>query len=101
MSLNSDYLSSSLRTDAERVRYCTLMSSFKFPSGDRLDMNKVVTSSIKLNLSIFFFLLIRPVMEVPTDNPFTEDQARFYFRDVVLGIEYCTFPDKSSIFYIE
>lgn len=30
-----------------------------------------------------------PVMEVPTDDPFTEEQARFYFRDVVLGIEYC------------
>ncbi|XP_068440601.1 calcium/calmodulin-dependent protein kinase kinase 1b [Clinocottus analis] len=29
-----------------------------------------------------------PVMEVPTDDPFTEEQALFYFRDVVLGIEY-------------
>lgn len=29
-----------------------------------------------------------PVMEVPSDNPFTEEQARFYFRDIVLGIEY-------------
>uniref|UniRef100_A0A8C6K7P9 Calcium/calmodulin-dependent protein kinase kinase 1, alpha b n=1 Tax=Nothobranchius furzeri TaxID=105023 RepID=A0A8C6K7P9_NOTFU len=29
-----------------------------------------------------------PVMEVPTDDPLTEDQARFYFRDVVLGTEY-------------
>ncbi|XP_053728932.1 calcium/calmodulin-dependent protein kinase kinase 1b [Synchiropus splendidus] len=29
-----------------------------------------------------------PVMEVPTDSPFTEEQARFYFRDVLLGIEY-------------
>ncbi|XP_070827218.1 calcium/calmodulin-dependent protein kinase kinase 1b isoform X2 [Chaetodon trifascialis] len=29
-----------------------------------------------------------PVMEVPTDEPFTEEQACFYFRDVVLGIEY-------------
>ncbi|XP_038549575.1 calcium/calmodulin-dependent protein kinase kinase 1b [Micropterus salmoides] len=29
-----------------------------------------------------------PVMEVPTDDPLTEEQARFYFRDVVLGIEY-------------
>ncbi|XP_040025136.2 calcium/calmodulin-dependent protein kinase kinase 1b [Gasterosteus aculeatus] len=28
------------------------------------------------------------VMEVPTDEPFTEEQARFYFRDIVLGIEY-------------
>lgn len=27
-------------------------------------------------------------MEVPTANPFTEEQACFYFRDVVLGIEY-------------
>ncbi|XP_061733355.1 calcium/calmodulin-dependent protein kinase kinase 1-like [Nerophis ophidion] len=29
-----------------------------------------------------------PVMEVPTDDPLTEEQARFYFRDVVLGTEY-------------
>ncbi|XP_076002297.1 calcium/calmodulin-dependent protein kinase kinase 1b [Genypterus blacodes] len=28
------------------------------------------------------------VMEVPTESPFTEKQARFYFRDVVLGLEY-------------
>ncbi|XP_077468317.1 calcium/calmodulin-dependent protein kinase kinase 1b [Stigmatopora argus] len=32
-----------------------------------------------------------PVMEVPTDEPLTEDRARFYFRDVVLGIEYLHF----------
>uniref|UniRef100_A0A8C0IRB2 Calcium/calmodulin dependent protein kinase kinase 1 n=1 Tax=Chelonoidis abingdonii TaxID=106734 RepID=A0A8C0IRB2_CHEAB len=30
----------------------------------------------------------RPVMEVPTDQPFTEEQARLYFKDIVLGIEY-------------
>uniref|UniRef100_A0A8C8VGW4 Calcium/calmodulin dependent protein kinase kinase 1 n=1 Tax=Pelusios castaneus TaxID=367368 RepID=A0A8C8VGW4_9SAUR len=29
-----------------------------------------------------------PVMEVPTDQPFTEEQARLYFKDIVLGIEY-------------
>uniref|UniRef100_A0A6Q2XZG3 Protein kinase domain-containing protein n=1 Tax=Esox lucius TaxID=8010 RepID=A0A6Q2XZG3_ESOLU len=29
-----------------------------------------------------------PVMEVPTDSPFTEEQTRRYFRDIVLGIEY-------------
>ncbi|XP_049582453.1 calcium/calmodulin-dependent protein kinase kinase 1b isoform X1 [Syngnathus scovelli] len=29
-----------------------------------------------------------PVMEVPTDEPLTEERARFYFRDLVLGIEY-------------
>uniref|UniRef100_A0A8B9ZUT1 Calcium/calmodulin dependent protein kinase kinase 1 n=1 Tax=Anas zonorhyncha TaxID=75864 RepID=A0A8B9ZUT1_9AVES len=30
----------------------------------------------------------RPVMEVPSEQPFSEDQARLYFRDIVLGIEY-------------
>lgn len=33
-------------------------------------------------------LCLRPVMEVPTDSPFSEDQARPYFIDIVLGIEY-------------
>ncbi|XP_074868389.1 calcium/calmodulin-dependent protein kinase kinase 2 isoform X3 [Carettochelys insculpta] len=29
-----------------------------------------------------------PVMEVPTIKPLTEDQARFYFQDLIKGIEY-------------
>uniref|UniRef100_A0A8C3UG22 Calcium/calmodulin dependent protein kinase kinase 1 n=1 Tax=Catharus ustulatus TaxID=91951 RepID=A0A8C3UG22_CATUS len=29
-----------------------------------------------------------PVMEVPSEQPFSEEQARLYFRDIVLGIEY-------------
>lgn len=33
-------------------------------------------------------LTCSPVMEVPTDNPFSEEQARLYFRDVILGMEY-------------
>lgn len=31
----------------------------------------------------------RPVMEVPTLKPLSEDQARFYFQDLIKGIEYC------------
>lgn len=34
---------------------------------------------------------LSPVMDVPTDDPLTEERARFYFRDVVLGIEYRKF----------
>lgn len=30
-------------------------------------------------------------MEVPTDKPLNEDQARFYFQDLLRGIEYCEF----------
>ncbi|XP_014374024.1 calcium/calmodulin-dependent protein kinase kinase 2 isoform X1 [Alligator sinensis] len=29
-----------------------------------------------------------PVMEIPTLKPLTEDQARFYFQDLIKGIEY-------------
>jgi hypothetical protein len=34
-------------------------------------------------------LFFRPVMEIPTDNPLSESDARNYFRDVHSGIEYC------------
>uniref|UniRef100_A0A8C5WCE2 calcium/calmodulin-dependent protein kinase n=1 Tax=Leptobrachium leishanense TaxID=445787 RepID=A0A8C5WCE2_9ANUR len=37
---------------------------------------------------VFDLLRKGPVMEVPSDQPFSEDQARLYFRDIVLGIEY-------------
>ncbi|XP_051969509.1 calcium/calmodulin-dependent protein kinase kinase 1-like isoform X1 [Xyrauchen texanus] len=41
------------------------------------------------NLHMVFELMQKgPVMEVPTDTPFNEDQAWPYFRDIVLGIEY-------------
>ncbi|XP_034149193.1 calcium/calmodulin-dependent protein kinase kinase 1 isoform X2 [Esox lucius] len=41
------------------------------------------------NLHMVFDLMPKgPVMEVPTDSPFTEEQTRRYFRDIVLGIEY-------------
>lgn len=38
-----------------------------------------------------------PVMEVPTDSPLSEEQARLYFRDVILGIEYCKYHVYGSI----
>lgn len=37
--------------------------------------------------------VFRPVLEVPCDTPFTEEQARLYFRDIVLGIEYCEYQN--------
>ncbi|XP_033489923.1 calcium/calmodulin-dependent protein kinase kinase 1 isoform X2 [Epinephelus lanceolatus] len=41
------------------------------------------------NLHMVFELMRKgPVMEVPSDNPLSEEQARLYFRDVILGIEY-------------
>uniref|UniRef100_A0AAY4E6D9 calcium/calmodulin-dependent protein kinase n=1 Tax=Denticeps clupeoides TaxID=299321 RepID=A0AAY4E6D9_9TELE len=41
------------------------------------------------NLHMVFELMQKgPVMEVPSETPFSEEQARLYFRDIVLGIEY-------------
>ncbi|XP_056329625.1 calcium/calmodulin-dependent protein kinase kinase 1b isoform X2 [Danio aesculapii] len=41
------------------------------------------------NLHMVFELVPKgPVMEVPTDSPLTEEMAHFYFRDIILGIEY-------------
>uniref|UniRef100_A0A9J7XUC2 calcium/calmodulin-dependent protein kinase n=1 Tax=Cyprinus carpio carpio TaxID=630221 RepID=A0A9J7XUC2_CYPCA len=37
---------------------------------------------------VFELMQKGPVMEVPSDSPFSEEQARHYFRDIVLGIEY-------------
>lgn len=42
------------------------------------------------HLYLVFELLERgQVLEVPTDKPLSEEQAWTYFRDVILGIEYC------------
>ncbi|XP_038669016.1 calcium/calmodulin-dependent protein kinase kinase 1 [Scyliorhinus canicula] len=37
---------------------------------------------------VFELMSKGPVMEVPTDNLFSEEQTHFYFRDIILGIEY-------------
>ncbi|MEE6503983.1 hypothetical protein FKM82_005034, partial [Ascaphus truei] len=45
------------------------------PSEDHLYMGKAA-------------ILIWPVVEIPAAKPLTEDQARFYFQDLIKGIEY-------------
>ncbi|KAM6960843.1 calcium/calmodulin-dependent protein kinase kinase 1b [Aplochiton taeniatus] len=50
---------------------------------------EVLDDSDEDSLFMAFELISKgPVMEVPTDNPFSEKQACFYFRDIILGIEY-------------
>jgi serine/threonine protein kinase len=42
------------------------------------------------NLYMVFELVQRgAVLEVPTDTPLSEQQSWTYFRDVLLGLEYC------------
>lgn len=41
-------------------------------------------------------------MEIPTLKPLSEDLARFYFQDLIKGIEYCKYLCKNdgiSYFY--
>ncbi|GCB69758.1 hypothetical protein scyTo_0010617, partial [Scyliorhinus torazame] len=50
---------------------------------------EVLDDSTEDQLHMVFELMSKgPVMEVPTDNLFSEEQAYFYFRDIILGIEY-------------
>ncbi|OCT98415.1 calcium/calmodulin-dependent protein kinase kinase 2 [Xenopus laevis] len=37
---------------------------------------------------VFELVKSGPVMDIPTTKPLTEDQARFYFQDLIKGIEY-------------
>ncbi|KAF5300590.1 hypothetical protein FQR65_LT19338 [Abscondita terminalis] len=39
-------------------------------------------------LYLVFELLEKPILNVPTDEPLSENNAWHYFRDVILGIEY-------------
>lgn len=40
--------------------------------------------------------LCSPVMEIPTLKPLSEDLARFYFQDLIKGIEYCKYLCKND-----
>jgi hypothetical protein len=42
-----------------------------------------------LVILVFELLERGEVLEVPTNTPLTEEQAWKYFRDVIMGIEYC------------
>ncbi|KAF5305416.1 hypothetical protein FQR65_LT18700, partial [Abscondita terminalis] len=50
-------------------------------------------------LYLVFELLEKPILNVPTDEPLSENNAWHYFRDVILGIEYCKhfFPKKKIV----
>ncbi|XP_016137787.1 calcium/calmodulin-dependent protein kinase kinase 1-like [Sinocyclocheilus grahami] len=54
-----------------------------------VNLVEVLDDPAEDNLHMVFELVPKgPVMEIPTDSPLTEEMARFYFRDVILGIEY-------------
>lgn len=52
-----------------------------------------------LQITVFELLERGEVMQIPTDEPLSEDQAWHYFRDVVLGLEYrkCNFSSMLRI----
>jgi hypothetical protein len=53
---------------------------------------EVLDDPVEDHLYLVFELLERgQVLDVPTDKPLTLDQAWTYFRDVILGIEYCNY----------
>uniref|UniRef100_A0A8C6TJX5 Calcium/calmodulin-dependent protein kinase kinase 1, alpha a n=1 Tax=Neogobius melanostomus TaxID=47308 RepID=A0A8C6TJX5_9GOBI len=61
----------------DHVNIVKLVEVLDDPAEDNLHMG-----------SGFVLFCLSPVMEVPTEKPLSEEQARQYFRDVILGIEY-------------
>ena len=60
--------------------------------GNIINMDSIQSGREKKRLfcfSVFELLELGPVIEVPTENPMEEEQARMRFRDLLLGIEYC------------
>ncbi|NXD01348.1 KKCC2 kinase, partial [Certhia familiaris] len=53
----------------------------------KLDHPNVV-KLVEVSAGLFPELILDPVMEIPTLKPLSEDQARFYFQDLIKGIEY-------------
>lgn len=58
-------------------------------------LTHIICGFVCLAVCLFVFFTTRvcvwicsPVMEVPADSPLSEEQARLYFRDIILGIEY-------------
>ncbi|NWZ64057.1 KKCC2 kinase, partial [Acrocephalus arundinaceus] len=45
-------------------------------------------STSRRGMNSVLCVLCSPVMEIPTLKPLSEDQARFYFQDLIKGIEY-------------
>uniref|UniRef100_A0A8D0GRK1 Calcium/calmodulin dependent protein kinase kinase 1 n=1 Tax=Sphenodon punctatus TaxID=8508 RepID=A0A8D0GRK1_SPHPU len=57
---------------------------------DHINIVKLIEVCMPASHVYGLFDLLRkgPVMEVPCEEPFTEEQARPYLKDIVLGIEY-------------
>lgn len=61
---------------------------------------EVLDDPVEDHLYLVFELLERgQVLEVPTDKPLSEEEAWTYFRDVVLGIEYCKYFYRFLFYY--
>uniref|UniRef100_A0AAY3ZW51 calcium/calmodulin-dependent protein kinase n=1 Tax=Denticeps clupeoides TaxID=299321 RepID=A0AAY3ZW51_9TELE len=55
---------------------------------DHPNVVKLVEVDVTFFCTLLCVCVCSAVMEVPTDKPFSEEQARFYFQDLLRGIEY-------------
>ena len=75
----------------------------KFQSEKALKIYYAKMASLLVLKPLLYFLafLYRAVLEVPTDDVLSEEQAWHYFRDMVLGIEYCKYSSKLATGYLQ
>uniref|UniRef100_A0A8C3YSC6 calcium/calmodulin-dependent protein kinase n=1 Tax=Catagonus wagneri TaxID=51154 RepID=A0A8C3YSC6_9CETA len=73
---------------AEDNLYLALLSQTQNIQFDSTNIPKPRSTDWRDSVSVFDLLRKGPVMEVPCDKPFPEEQARLYLRDIILGLEY-------------
>uniref|UniRef100_A0A8C0E1A6 calcium/calmodulin-dependent protein kinase n=1 Tax=Balaenoptera musculus TaxID=9771 RepID=A0A8C0E1A6_BALMU len=73
---------------AEDNLYLALLSQAQNIQLDSTNIPKPHSTDRRDGGSVFDLLRKGPVMEVPCDKPFPEEQARLYLRDIILGLEY-------------
>ncbi|XP_006813514.2 calcium/calmodulin-dependent protein kinase kinase 2-like [Saccoglossus kowalevskii] len=76
------------KTPLERVyREIAILKKLDHPNV--VHLVEVLDDPNEDNLYMVFELVPNgPVIDVPTENPFSEDQSRIYLHDAILGIEY-------------
>lgn len=79
---------SELLTPLERVyREIAVLKKLDHPNVVKLV--EVLDDPEEDQLYLVFELLEKQILNVPTDQPLSENEAWHYFRDVISGIEYC------------
>lgn len=91
--------SSGLLTPLERVyREIAVLKKLDHPNVVKLV--EVLDDPEEDQLYLVFELLEKEILSIPTQEPLSENETWSYFRDVILGIEYCKCLATQTVLFL-